>query len=137
VNSNYKLIERFPEVRPPAPDGVKVLFPGECWAGKIAAGESLKFQVDMPDLGQKNELHVYSDCFDAPSFHWTRNGNPIEGKADRPGGRMTYQVELVGPSPRPKGYAIPVQVGVYWGWSPDCKRKNWDESCPDKTTGGP
>jgi len=134
-NESYKLLERLPLVRPPAPEGVKVLLPGECWAGRIGTGEKLKFQVEMPDVGQQNELHLHYDC-EHPhslSYHWTRNGQPIDDIVDRKGGKATYQIGLEGPSSRPQGYAIPYQVGVYWGHTPDCWQKNSDERCPEKT----
>jgi hypothetical protein len=129
---DYKLLERLPLVRPPAPEGVKVLFPGECWAGKIGTGETLRFQVEMPEAGPENKLHLFTDCDDLSAYRWTRNGVPIDGEVDKQGGKATYQIELEGPSSRPQGYAIPSRVGVYWGHPPGCRLKRWDERCPEK-----
>jgi hypothetical protein len=129
---DYKLLDRVPLRRPSTPEGVRALFPGECWAGKIGTGETLRFQVEMPEVGPENALHVANDCVDSIAYHWTRNGVPIDGKVDKLGGKAVYQIELQGPSPRPKGYAIPYQVGVYWGKPPGCREKRWDERCPEK-----
>ena len=136
-DKSYKLLERLPLVRLPGPEGVKVLLPGECWAGRIGTGETLKFQVEMPDVGQKNKLHLHFDCKDRYSYHWSRNGRFIDDGVDTEGGKATYQIELEGPSPRPEGYAIPYQVGVYWGDTPGCWRKDSGERCPEKTVENP
>ena len=110
------LIERIPN-RPPAPDGVQSLFPGECATGELGKGQTAKFQMVIPNVGQKVELdcewdHPYGRCEDV---EWRKDGRVMAGNSDEPGGG-TYLISLSAPSDEPKRY----RMRMFWGYLPSC-----------------
>jgi len=120
VTVENRFIDRFTG-RPKAPDGVRALFPGECVNGEIVKGESLRFQVEMPHLGQKVEFLCDWDHRDGPPLasEWRRNGQVLTGEYDEPGGG-TYEVTLRAPTTEAKRF----RMSLYWGWEGVCL-------CPD------
>lgn len=111
------LIERIPN-RPPAPEGVQSLFPGECATGVIAKGETVRFQMVIPNFGQK----VNFDCeCDHDTHHtcqdveWKKDGKVLAGESDESGGG-TYLVTLRAPPTGSRHY----RIKLYWGRQPGC-----------------
>ena len=111
------LVERIPN-RPAAPEGVQSLFPGECVTGQIAKGDTVRFQMVMPNLGQE----VTFDCeCDHDTHHtcqdveWKKDGKVMAGKIDESGGG-TYLVTLRAPPAAPRHY----RMRLFWGDLPSC-----------------
>jgi hypothetical protein len=96
-------------------EGVRPLLPGQCVTGEIAKGNTLRFQVQIPNLDQKIGLDVHLECIyvdDRPKFvGWTKNGHPVAGERDESDVGGTYEIALQAPATETKRYA----VGVYWG----------------------
>jgi len=131
----HELLERIPSARPAGPEGVTMLFPGECGRGEISNRDTLRFQVQTPDLGQKNQLKVVWECNDPIRYYWTRNGKPVdesEKNVDKEGGAATYQVTLLPPAKLPNGFSVHYVVCVYWrAMSPHYSMGDWYGKCPN------
>ena len=119
-----RFIERLAN-RPKVPDGVRSIFPGECVSGEIAKGGTLRFQVEVPNLGQKVELILDWDHRNGPELavELKRNGQLLADAGATNGGGL-YEITLQAPTSEAKHYRISLQWDGYGvcpfpgGWVP-------------------
>jgi hypothetical protein len=125
-----RLINRI-QTRPQAPPGVKAIFPGECVTGRLEAGETAKFQVEIPSFGQEVDIPVVCDG-NRVNLEVTisKNGAPPQSYTghlfhEDPGGG-SYRISVRAPVDDFKFYTIE----AYWGGGgPDCKTPvGWRET---------
>jgi hypothetical protein len=78
-----RLVDRI-QTKPKVPPGVRSLFPGECASGELPAGASAKFQVEVPDFGQRVEIFAVGDNREEVKLEveTTKNGKKMKPGSD-------------------------------------------------------
>lgn len=142
-----RFIERV-TTKPPAPAGVKSLFPGECDTGEVPEDRTIRIQVVMPPYAEKIDLDLDWDgteigrpsfeelercrevnpdnCWDGnppPRVEWKKDGRVITRDDEKVGGG-TYEITILAESPTIKHY----RVSLSWGRRSACHRpEGWRE----------
>lgn len=148
---DQRFVERV-TTRPPAPAGVKSLFPGECDMGEVPKDRTIRFQVVMPPYAERIALDLDWDgqktgappleeimrcrevdpdnCWKGnppPKVGWKKDGRVIAREDEKVGGG-TYQITVVAESPTTKHYRVALYM--YEGGGPSCGRPEgwrlWD-----------
>ncbi len=130
-----RLIERIP-TPPDRYDGVRRLLPGQCVAGEIHDGETLRFEVRMPYFGEEVRLEGDLECEDATekpdAIEWRRDGRPVPGSPYRgdwlrevDGGGL-FEATVRAPGGGMRRYTL----AAYWDFADPCHdRSKWRGGC--------